>query len=147
MSEGSELARVFTVYFDGSCPVCAREIGMYRRMAQGQTIQFMDISRVSGVQVSADLSVEQAMAVFHVRDEAGELFAGVDAFAQLWLRLPQLRWLGRLAGLSMVRALLDTLYRVFLRRRARKRASCSQVRREGNPEAGKGVCDGQASVS
>jgi predicted DCC family thiol-disulfide oxidoreductase YuxK len=34
----------FTVYFDGNCPICSREIATYRRSRGGETIDWIDAS-------------------------------------------------------------------------------------------------------
>ncbi len=111
--------RQFTVYFDGSCAVCSREIAFYQRRAGADVICFADISRVRGGFVAPDLSREEAMAVLHVRDEQGRLVSGVDAFLALWHRLPGLRWMAFFGGLPGLRQILELGYAAFLRWRAR----------------------------
>ncbi len=83
-----------TVYFDGSCPLCRREIGFYKNSAGSDQIIWQDVSRVSDGQVAGDLSCQQAMARFHVRGADGALKSGAAAFVELWMSLKYWRWFG-----------------------------------------------------
>ncbi len=83
-----------TVYFDGSCPLCRREIGFYKNSTGADQIRWEDISRVLDGQVAGDLSCQQAMARFHVRAADGSLKSGAAAFVELWLSLKNWYWLG-----------------------------------------------------
>lgn len=100
-----------TVYFDGSCPLCTAEISHYRRLA-GDSVGFVDVSTNS--KPDDDLSRDQAMARFHVRDATGELHSGAKAFVTLWQHLPGWRRLAPLARLPGVTHLLELGYRAFL---------------------------------
>ncbi len=107
-----------TVYYDGACPLCRREIGVYKDCRGAESVAFVDVSE-PGAAPGDDLSREAALARFHVRDEKGELHSGAAGFAQLWLTLPGWRLLGRLAKLPLVLPLLERAYRGFLRFRPR----------------------------
>jgi predicted DCC family thiol-disulfide oxidoreductase YuxK len=103
-----------TVFFDGACPLCTAEIGLYRRCAGGDGVNFVDVTRVADGRVAPDLDKQAALKRFHVRTTDGTLVSGAAAFAHLWLALPSWRWLGRLALLPVVRQILELAYRGFL---------------------------------
>lgn len=103
--------------FDGSCPLCRREISVYQSLIPLQPVQWMDVSGdLTGLTPS-----EQArlMARFHVRQKDGQLLSGAAAFVALWLTMPGWRWLGRLGALPGVTPFLEGIYRVFLHFRPR----------------------------
>ena len=102
----------FTVYFDGSCPLCIREIGYYQRRSGADQIDWVDVSE--GSFCTVDLSCTEAMAKFHVRSADGTLYEGGEAFARLWSELPAFKWLGRLFVLPGFRHVLNLGYKVFL---------------------------------
>lgn len=111
-----------TVYYDGGCPVCAREIAAYRRRPSEGEIRWVDASRCSPESLGGGLGRDAALARLHVRRADGSLTEGVAAFAMLWQRLPGLAGLGRLALLPGVRHLLEGAYAAFLQlRRAWRR--------------------------
>lgn len=108
------------VYFDGSCPLCRREISFYRRLPGAERLHWLDVS--AGAQTGPDLSCEAAMRRFHVRDAQGRLFSGGAAFARLWRALPGWRVAGWLFALPPLSWLLALAYRAFLPLRPRLQA-------------------------
>ncbi len=106
-----------TVYFDGSCPMCRREITIYRRLPQATAIEWVDVSQ--GVALGASLSCAQAMARFHVRDAQGRLHSGAAAFSRMWLMFPGWRWLGCLSAWPPLSWGVEAAYRLFLPLRPR----------------------------
>lgn len=103
-----------TVYFDGACPLCRREIAIYQRADGASGINWVDVAANQGGAIAQDLSHADALARFHVRQPNGELLSGAAAFAAMWLALPRWRWLGRLVSLPGVRHIAEGSYRAFL---------------------------------
>jgi predicted DCC family thiol-disulfide oxidoreductase YuxK len=106
-----------TIYFDGSCPLCRREIALYRRLRGAGQLQWLDVS--AGVPLGAGLSCEAAMRRFHVRDAQGRLFSGGAAFSRLWRALPGWWVPGWLFAWPPMSWLLELAYRGFLPLRPR----------------------------
>lgn len=104
-----------TVFFDGSCPLCRREIGFYLRQRGADAIDWRDVSSISGdACVAPGLDCTTAMQRFHVRNADGEIKSGAAAFAELWTWLPAFAWAGRLARLPGIVHVLELAYRGFL---------------------------------
>jgi predicted DCC family thiol-disulfide oxidoreductase YuxK len=103
-----------SVFFDGSCPLCRREVRMYQKIASSVPIHWIDVS--SNLQENTTgRSCAQLMSRFHVRTADGVLLSGARAFIALWLVFPGWRWLGRLGSLPLMPTVLELLYRGFLR--------------------------------
>ena len=103
-----------TVYFDGSCPVCSREIAYYRRQIGADACMWIDASSCPDSALGSGLSRSSALGRFHVRGPQGELTHGMRGFAALWRALPRTAWLGRVASFGPMPALLDMAYGAFL---------------------------------
>jgi predicted DCC family thiol-disulfide oxidoreductase YuxK len=102
-----------TVYFDGSCPLCSREISYYQSQEGAQAISFVDVSSPDA-ELGPGLERAQSLARLHVRERGGQLVSGAAAFVSLWRTLPRLAWLARIAQLPGVLPLLEGGYRGFL---------------------------------
>ena len=106
-----------TVLYDGACPLCRREIGIYRVLQPlrlDSPVCFSDVSDAA-LPLPPGTTREQLLARFHVRGRDGELLSGAQAFLALWAALPGWRWLalvGRLPGAAWV---MERTYRLFLR--------------------------------
>lgn len=104
-----------TVYYDGACPLCRREIGFYRRQRRAGRVNWVDVAGTSATIVAPGLSREAALRRFHVRDAGGGYLSGGAAFARLWRALPAFRLLGRIAELWPLSFVLERACRLFLR--------------------------------
>jgi ubiquinone biosynthesis monooxygenase Coq7 len=124
-------APALTVLYDGSCPLCRREIALYRGLQASQPLCFADVSDPALVPPPG-ASAEALRARFHVRLADGRLESGARAFLALWAALPGWRWLARLGALPGVAALMEGAYRAFLRvRPALQRAAARLEPRPG----------------
>ena len=103
-----------TVLYDGACPLCRREIGLYRGLQPNTPVCFADVSDAA-LPLPPGTTRAQLMARFHVLGSDGALLSGAQAFLALWAALPGWRWLamvGRLPGVAWV---MERAYRGFLR--------------------------------
>lgn len=107
-----------TVLYDGSCPLCRREIGLYRNLPARTPLVFEDVSQ-PGCELPSGRTRSELLARFHVRSADGHLLSGAEAFLALWHTLPGWHWLARLGRLPGMPALLELAYRGFLRLRPR----------------------------
>lgn len=113
------------VLFDSACPLCAREIAHYRRIAGSDSVVWIDLSvldrnvRVDGI------SHDAAMARFHVRDRQGRWHTGAFGFVELWRHLRYYRAIGGFIRLTRLMGTLDTVYTRFARWRLARRCETS----------------------
>ncbi len=102
------------VYYDGSCPLCRREIGVYQHLESDQPIQWVDVSD-PGTTIPEHTTRDGLMARFHTRTAQGELLSGAAAFVHIWSQLPGWRILGHLAKVPGVLWLMEKSYTGFLK--------------------------------
>lgn len=110
-------APLLTLYYDGGCPVCAGEIGFYRRRRGAENVRWINLALCADADLGEDLNREAAYARLHARRPGGELLSGARAFAALWHALPAFRIAGRAAALPGVVHGLEWGYRGFFRLR------------------------------
>jgi len=119
MSAGHEVE----VFFDGGCPLCAREIGMLRRLDRDGRIVFTDISDPGFDPSGTGRDWDELMARIHGRLPDGTLVEGVEVFRLLYAAVG-FRRLVALSRLPGVRHLLELGYRLFARHRLRLTGRC-----------------------
>ncbi|GAA0673102.1 putative DCC family thiol-disulfide oxidoreductase YuxK [Sphingomonas insulae] len=108
-----------TVWHDGDCPLCRREVALMRRLDRRGRITFVDATTANTCPVDrADL-----LARFHAMED-GRLLSGAAAFAAMWRAIPLLRPVGLLARHPRVLALLERGYLRFLAVRPRLQRWC-----------------------
>lgn len=105
-----------TVLYDGACPLCRREIAVYRGLRSDTPLCFADVSDTAQP-LPAGTTREQLLTRFHVRDTDGRLLSGAQAFLALWATLPGWRWLARVGRLPGAAWTMERVYRLFLRAR------------------------------
>ncbi|KQM81863.1 thiol-disulfide oxidoreductase [Sphingomonas sp. Leaf23] len=99
-----------TVWYDGTCPLCLREIALMRRLDRGRRIDFVN---VGDPQAACPIDRRPLLARFHAR-EAGRIVSGAAAFAAMWRAIPLLRPFGLAARNQVVLRWLEALYLRFL---------------------------------
>lgn len=106
-----------SVWFDGACPLCVREIALMRRLDRRRALDFIDVT--DATRASCPIDRAALLARFHAREGDGPLLSGAAAFAAMWRAIPLLRPLGLLARSGLVLSLLEQLYLGFLKVRPR----------------------------
>jgi predicted DCC family thiol-disulfide oxidoreductase YuxK len=119
---------LLTVFYDGLCPLCSREIVHYRKHAPADAVQFLDFTAPGFDAAAHGLDPKRIREVMHAK-VGDELRTGLDAFIALWEAIPGLRWLARLSKLPGVHLALLMGYVVFARLRPwlprRRREECT----------------------
>jgi predicted DCC family thiol-disulfide oxidoreductase YuxK len=106
---------LLTLYYDGGCPVCTREIGFYQRRRGAERIRWVNLSQCEDSDLGADLSRDDAYVRLHARRPDGQLVSGARAFAAMWQALPAFHLAGRIAALPGMVQTLEWAYRGFLK--------------------------------
>jgi predicted DCC family thiol-disulfide oxidoreductase YuxK len=100
-----------TVWYDGACPLCLREIALMRRLDRRGAITFVDVAEASDLSCPIDPAL--LLARFHA-EEDGRLLSGAAAFAAMWRAIPLLRPIGLVARHPLVLRVLEAAYLRFL---------------------------------
>ncbi|MDY7578798.1 DUF393 domain-containing protein [Herbaspirillum sp. RTI4] len=113
MNSHTQTKGITTVFFDGSCPLCRREVSVYQHAVPSTPIEWVDVS-VRSEGLTDGPSCGELMARFHVQTAEGVLLSGAAAFVSLWLLFPGWRWLGKFGSLPGMPRILELTYRGFL---------------------------------
>jgi predicted DCC family thiol-disulfide oxidoreductase YuxK len=102
-----------TVWHDGECPLCAREIALMRRLDKRGAIHFIDAADQA---TTCPIDRSELLARFHAMED-GRMLSGAAAFAAMWRAIPLLRPLGLLARRPFALRWLEWSYLRFLKLR------------------------------
>lgn len=107
-----------TVFFDGACPICDREIALMKRLDRRRRLVCCDFSRPDFDTASINISTAELGRVIHARWADGSVITGVEVFRAMWDAVG-LGFLARLSRLSLVEPLVLRAYAWFARNRLR----------------------------
>lgn len=102
-----------TVFYDGLCQLCSREINHYKKMDGASNISFVDITEVGFDAAAEGLDPVKVHQSLHVKDRTGRIYLGVDAFIQIWSQLTKLRKVVPVASFLPVKKFLESGYFLF----------------------------------
>ena len=115
----------FEVFFDGACPLCAKEIDFLRWLDRGNILIFTDIDAPGfNAEVETGRTFQTLMDSIHGRLSDGTIIHGVEVFRQLYGRTA-LKWAVPLTRLPGITQGLDALYNFFARYRLRITGRCT----------------------
>ena len=135
LNEPDKEPKPLTVLYDGACPLCRREIGVYRGLQPlrlDSPVCFADVSDAA-LPLPPGTTREQLLARFHVRSRDGELLSGAQAFLALWAVLPGWRWLARAGRLPGAAWAMERAYGFFLRWRPTLQRWAARLDRQEAP--------------
>lgn len=105
-----------TIFFDGHCPLCAREIQALRKLDQQQALQFENIHAADFQARFPAIDLNEADRRLHGQRDDGQMLYGLDVTAQAWALVGKHRWLTWLR-IPVLRQISDVVYWLFARLR------------------------------
>ncbi|GJL49108.1 MAG: thiol-disulfide oxidoreductase [Nitrospirales bacterium] len=105
-----------TVYFDGECPICRREIDLIKWLNRKKRLRFIDFSTSSYREQEHGLKTCDLGQVIHARWANGTTITGVEVFRRMWEAIG-LGCLTRLSRFSPFDKLLIKAYAWFAKNR------------------------------
>ncbi|WP_417671159.1 thiol-disulfide oxidoreductase DCC family protein [Roseibium sp.] len=121
---------MISVYYDGKCGLCAREIGYFKKRIPRTPIMWHDIARNPESLAGTGVDQADALMFMRVKDAEGRLHSSVDAFIILWSQFKGWRTLASLVGRRPIRPLAEKLYAVFAARRFAAYPHCQIAARQ-----------------
>jgi len=121
-SAASKLRRLappeVTLFWDGGCPLCKREIAYYKWLDHDRRVEWVDIDSEPARLDAHGVPLEAALAKIHGLDKQGQLVVGVPAFLAVWEVLPYWSLLPPLVrSAPFVMPLVDAAYAWWAKRR------------------------------
>ena len=126
----------FTIFYDGSCPLCSREIQHYKNLANNDDsvpILFLDLfdisqlTTVGSLLAQHDIKLEDARKRIHVLTEEEEVIHSAEAFREIWRRMPYWRVVVPFIDNQPTMKIANVLYTFWAEKRWKSRL-CSMAK-------------------
>lgn len=115
---------MITVFYDGKCGLCSREINHYRKVAPLGIFDWQDITESSVELEKVDLSVADALKELHATDHEGSLYKGIDAFILIWNHMHRWHILAAMVSLPIIYRVASFVYQRFAKWRFNRLDYC-----------------------
>ena len=97
------------VLYNGSCPICSKEIEHYQRYSEGEGLPIAYDDLMTEAREAWTIDETSAAKAPRVR-RGDQMLVGVDAFVALWEAMPRYRVLARLVRLPVILTLARWVY-------------------------------------
>ncbi len=104
------------LFYDATCPLCAREISQLQALDHKQHIEFQNIYAEDFAERFPHIDPVAANEVIHGELEDGRIITGLDVTYYSWHLVGKNRWLAILRW-PLIRILADAAYRIFAKHR------------------------------
>ena len=115
---------MITVFYDGKCGLCSKEINYYRKIAPSSIFDWQDITESVDDLNKEGISLAEGLKLLHAKDNNDNMHVGVDAFILIWRQLKRWRILAILVSLPLIKQIANLVYKAFARWRFKKLAHC-----------------------
>jgi len=115
---------MISVFFDGKCNLCSKEIDYYQRIAPKNTFNWVDITKTPGELDKFEIKLSEGLKLMHVADNDNNILIGVDAFIIMWKQIKYWKFLGLFVSLPIVKQIAKFLYKHFAEWRFKRYKHC-----------------------
>ena len=99
-----------TIFFDGGCPLCQREVDFLESRNQNRYLEFVDINRSDfGLDPDYGISYKQAMERIHALKDDGSFIKDIEVFQEAY-KLIGLGWIYAPTKLPLINKLTAFIY-------------------------------------
>ena len=107
-----------TLFFDGSCPVCVREMNQLKNWDTNNELRLIDATNHQAMEAFPHIDPDRSMRILHAETFNGDLLLGLDANIAAWKTIGRKPWLSILRW-PLIRPIADRAYLFFARHRYR----------------------------
>ena len=121
---------MLTVYYDGKCGLCSKEINYYKTIAPPACFIWIDITQEPEKIISKGFKLSDGLEQLHVKDENHHFYKGIDSFIMIWRKLPYWKYLAIIASLPIIKQLASLCYTIFAKWRFKRLKHCQAALNE-----------------
>ncbi len=107
---------MITLFYDGYCPLCVKEMDQLRRYNNKNQLKLVDIHQSDFEQEYPHIDKQAADRILHAQLEDGTLLLGLDANCAVWQAVGKHPWL-KVLRWPIIRWFADRFYLLFAKHR------------------------------
>ena len=108
-----------TIFFDGECPLCKREVDFLQSRNKKKFLEFVDINSLdSNLELNYGITYKQAMERIHALKNDGSFIKDVEVFQEAY-QLIGLGWIYAPTKLPIIDNLIQFIYKLWAKNRLR----------------------------
>ncbi len=115
---------MITVFYDGKCGICRREIQHYMNIAPEGIFNWQDITESHHELERAGFTLVEGLKYLHAKDTNDHFHIGIDAFLLIWQQLPRWKHLAKIVKLPLIYHGMVLLYKAFANWRFKRLTYC-----------------------
>lgn len=104
---------MITVFFDGKCSLCSKEIKYYQKIAPKGAFDWQDITMNQDILDQENIDQSYALLYLHVKDDKGNFHIGIDAFIIIWSKLEKWKILSKIISIPIIYQISKIIYYIF----------------------------------
>ena len=107
------------VFYDGNCPICNREIELYKKLNKNKSVKWYNIYTDTKALKIIKKSREECLKAFHVID-GDKIYKETDAFFVLWKDIKYFKIIYYLFNFKLFKNFLNIFYKMYASYRYKK---------------------------
>ena len=107
---------LLTIFYDGHCPLCVKEMTHLAALDKGQKMKLVDIQQDGFSETYPSIDSQAAKNILHALDNDGKLLLGLDVTYLSWALVGKGFWIAPLRW-PVIRWFADRAYLYFARNR------------------------------
>ena len=107
------------VFYDGNCPVCSKEIKLYKSLNNNNSIKWYNIFNDKDALKIINKSKEECLKSFHVM-EGNKVYKETNAFFVLWKNIRYFKLIYYLFNFRLIKDFLNIFYKIYANYRFKK---------------------------
>ena len=115
---------MISIFYDGQCGLCTKEINYYKKIAPKNTFIFYDIiNNVERIE-KLGFNLQEGLLYLHVVNHDNKIKIGAEAFITIWENLKYWRLFAKIIASPPILFLAKIIYKRFSQYRFKKRGYC-----------------------
>lgn len=124
---------MITVFYDGQCGLCSKEINHYRKVAPEGVFDWRDLTESDDALKRQGISLAEGLKILHLVDHLGNVHKGIDAFIVIWQQMKGWRLLAVFVSLPIIKPLSSYAYKLFANWRFKRLSHCQLAEAHERP--------------